>query len=49
MNNSQFTDEEIKEQLSSLGFKSIPNEKFQMFKKGYLHFYSKNTKTFENK
>lgn len=29
-----FTDDEIKEQLSNLGFKSIPRDKFEMFKKG---------------
>ncbi|CAF0825912.1 unnamed protein product [Brachionus calyciflorus] len=32
-NMSHFTDEEIKEQLNILGFRNIPKEKFDMFKK----------------
>ena len=36
MNTSMFTDEEIKEQLKSLGFSNIPRDKFEMFKKGII-------------
>jgi hypothetical protein len=36
----EFTDQEIKEQLKSLGFKNISQDKFQQFKRGKK--YSKN-------
>ena len=33
-NLSEFTDDEIKEQLNYLGFKNVPKEKFNQFKAG---------------
>ena len=33
-NSNQFTDQEIREQLNCLGFKNIPQDKFNQFKNG---------------
>jgi hypothetical protein len=39
MNTSiEFTDQEIKEQLRSLGFKNISQDKFQQFRRGNNNF-----------
>jgi len=37
-NQIEFTDEEIKEQLHCFGFKHIPDDKFNLFKKGKIQF-----------
>ena len=41
MENIQFTDEEIKEQLEALGYFNVSQERIQQFKKGncFLIFY----------
>lgn len=36
-NISEFTDDEIREQLNCLGFKNVPKDKFKQFKSGNLH------------